>query len=225
MEARGPEPVERRADVDLAAIVLASTGERRKHERRMDAPEFVPVDHGRHPERGFDLRSAAVLALVVAILAAIVGWATTIGDTKSTPPLTPKVTTKPSPAAKVAPDAATAGTAKPAPVAGIDLAVGRVIPSRDSSGNGMVIVGIANAGDQAFTARGGGTVLVIVDGAIAASEPLTAIAAGVSARVAVPLTWCPAGTVSMTAVVDPSAVVREADERNNATSRSATFGC
>lgn len=235
MDERASGPAASRNDVDLAAIVLGHTADDRQHERRIDAPEFVPVDHGRHPERGYDLRSAAVLALVVAILAAIIGWTTTIGDSPSIAPASRPAASASSdspddatmPVADQGAEAAVPSTspAASAPAAGIDLTVGRVIPARDSSGAGLVTVGIGNAGDTALAAREGGTVLVIIDGDVVASEPLPAIGAGASTRVSVPLTWCPSGTVALTAVVDPDAVVREADERNNATSRSATFGC
>jgi hypothetical protein len=226
MDERASESAGSRNDVDLAAIVLGAASVREQAERRIDAPEYVPIDHGRHPERGYDLRSAAVLALVVAVLAAIVGWATTIGDAPSIE--TPKPTAaKTDEAAVVSEPAADtdAEAAAATPVPGIDLTVGRIIPARGASGSGLVTVGIGNGGDTAFAARGGGTVLVILDGEVVATEPLPAIEAGSSTRVSVPLTWCPSGTVAMTAVVDPGAVVREANERNNATSRSATFGC
>ena len=206
---------------------------RSERERRIDAPEFVPIDHDRHPLRGFDARSALVLALVVAALAGIVGWATTIGDSGAEAP-TPAAGADDADAdagTTVAEDAAAEGAAgtatddSPALVAGTDLAIGRVIPARGASGAGLVAVGVGNRGDVAWNGRGDATVLVVVDGEVAASEQLPAIDAGASTRVTVPLDSCPSGTVSITAVIDPGAVVREADERNNATSRAATFGC
>ena len=73
---------------DLAAIVLAAP----PRGRNALAPERVPVtshDGGRDTaQRGYDARSVLVLALVVAVLAAVIGWTTSIGeDSVSAPDL------------------------------------------------------------------------------------------------------------------------------------------
>lgn len=217
---------------DLASIVLGSADPDRRH----DAPEQVPLDHGwREQQPGFDARSAAVLALVVAVLAGLVGWATTIGmqpDPAARPGASGDATTV---ADVEEPRAAASGTgstasdaesgAAPTAAIGIDLAIGRIVPAKSASGTGIVAVGVGNRGDRAYAGRPASELLVIVDGNVVASEPIPAVEAGESTRVSVSLDWCPAGTVPVTAVLDSSAAVREADERNNATSRSATFGC
>jgi hypothetical protein len=208
--------------VDLASIVLGAPP------RRMDAPERVPVDaRDRDVQPGFDARSAAVLALVVAVLAALVGWATTIGD----PPSVAGDATRSGRSASAAGDttAGSQGAAEPAAVAPVpelvDLAVGRIVPSVDASGVASVTVGVGNAGDLAYSIDDGATLLVLVDGEVAASDAVPDLAAGASARVTLPLASCPGASAAVTAVLDPGAGVRESDERNNATSRIAPFDC
>ncbi|MCB0880338.1 MAG: hypothetical protein KDC46_15305 [Thermoleophilia bacterium] len=216
---------------DLASIVLGHAyggdddggGVRRWH-----APEHVPLDTDRGASIALDARSALVLALVVAVIVGGVAWATTTwrsaGDTAA--PAAATTTTGDSSAATVADTTTTApADATPALAPGTDLAIGRIVPARGASGAGIVAVGISNRGSVASTARQGATVLVLVDGEVAASDAVPAIEPGESTRVTVALDTCPTGTVSITAVVDPGAVVKESDERNNATSRQASFGC
>src|SRR5205809_118700 len=83
-------------DLDLAAIVLADPGR-----RRTLAPESLPLDTS---VRGFDARSVLVLALVIAVMAGVIGWAT-MGGSAPTRPAPSKTTSR----------AATTDTAKAAP--------------------------------------------------------------------------------------------------------------
>lgn len=220
-----------REDSDLATIVLGRT---QAGERRFDAPERVPAWLDSTSERGYDVRSVAVLALVVAVLAAVVGWSTSIGGT----PPTSAVDSVSSPA-PASPDtalgealggAATAverstQAAKSLPVAtGPNLAAGRLMATRSGAGTGLVTVAVRNNGD-APTAASGTDVLVLADGDVMGAGRLGAVAPGASASVEVPLGWCPSGTVALVAVVDPGALVREASEFDNSVSRSASFGC
>lgn len=211
---------------DLASIVLGLD----EPARRLDAPERVPLDDGWHGHQpGFDARSAAVLALVVAVLAALIGWATTVGDqpAATSQDVEAAATSVPEAESGSATVADAVGPSSDAPVAveAIDLAIGRIVPAVAAGGGAIVAVGIGNAGELAYPARAGATVLLVVDGEVAASEAIPAIEPGESTRVTIALESCPTGTVPVTAVLDPSAGVREADERNNATSRAATFGC
>lgn len=219
-----------REDADLATIVLGRT---QAGERRVDAPERVPAWLETGSERGYDARSVAVLALVVAVLAAVVGWSTSIGDTPPSP-AGADAASVPAPtdaalgdaigAAATAVERSTA-VASPAPVAtGANLAAGRLLAARSGSGTGLVTVAVRNDGD-APTAASGTDVLVLADGTVMGAGRLGALAPGASARVEVPLDWCPAGTVALVAVVDPGAVVRESSEFDNSVSRSASFGC
>ncbi len=220
-----------REDTDLATIVLGRT---QAGERRIDAPERVPAWLETGTERGYDARSVAVLALVVAVLAAVVGWSTSIGDTP--PPSSATVGASPAPASSDAALGDAIGTAataversataaKPAPVAtGANLAAGRLVATRSGSGAGLVTVAVRNSGD-APTAASGAEVLVLADGDVMGTGRVGAIAPGASARVEVPLDWCPSGTVALVAVIDPGAVVREASEFDNSVSRSTSFGC
>lgn len=225
-----------REDSDLATIVLGRT---QAGDRRFDAPERVPAWFDGAPERGYDARSVFVLALVVAILAAVIGWSTTIGDAPPTNAGNAGSTTAPASAAAATPDAAlgdalgaaataverSATSARPAPAAaGANLAAGRIVATRSGSGAGLVTVSVRNSGDAATT-RAGTEVLVLADGDVMGAGRLDALAPGASARVEIPLDWCPSGTVALVAVVDPGAVVREASEFDNSVSRSASFGC
>jgi hypothetical protein len=220
-----------REDSDLATIVLGRT---QAGDRRIDAPERVPAWADGSPERGYDARSVVVLALVVAVLAAVVGWSTTIGDSPAA-----QVDGAAAPTPTETPDAAlgdalgqaataverSAGSVKPVPAArGANLAAGRLVATRSGSGAGLVTVAVRNSGDAA-TSGAGADVLVLADGDVMGTAQLGALAAGATARVEVPLEWCPSGTVALVAVVDPGSAVREASEFDNSVSRSASFGC
>ncbi len=224
-----------REDSDLASIVLGAT--KSVDDRRLDAPERVPAWLDDAPARGYDARSVAVLALVVGVLAAIIGWSTTIGDS---PVPTARDASRSTPAAS--PDdalgdafgaagsvversarSATTAKAASAAVTGANLAAGRIVATRSGSGAGLVALSVRNTGDAATAA--GTDVLVLADGDVMGTAQLGVVAPGASARVEVPLDWCPSGTVALVAVIDPGSVVREASEFDNSVSRSASFGC
>ena len=220
-----------REDSDLVSIVLGTTTA--GDDRRLDAPERVPAWFDDRPARGYDARSVVVLAIVVAVLAATVGWATTFGDTTVPKVDSPKAAPAVSPddalgdafgaAASVVERSATSAKAVPAAI-GANLAAGRLAASRSGSGTGLVTLAVRNTGDVA-TAGAGTEVLVLADGDVMGTGQLAAVAPGASAKVEVSLDWCPAGTVSLVAIVDPGSVVREANEQDNSISRSASFGC
>lgn len=209
---------------DLAAIVLGD-GARLRAEA---APEQVPVAHGSaaaEVDGRYDVRSVLVLALVVAALAAVVGWTTSLGHDERIAPIA--TSTKPS----AAPDAVTrrpavtpAARAVVAP-RGVDLVPGRIVASRSGSGGGIVRVAVANRGREAYEGTVGAQVLLLVDGQVAGTESLGRLDAGESTTVEFALDSCPSGTPALVAVVDPAARVREADERANSVSRTASFGC
>ena len=210
---------------DLAAIVL---GTDRARERHLGAPERVPAWHEPTPTSGFDARSVAVLGLVVAVFAGIIGWVTTIDDAPPAP-TTPKVATRasdaaPGPAAGDVKPAAAAVSGDTALAPGIDLVPGRLTMSRSGSGSGLVELSVRNAGATDLAA-GSATALLVVDGDVVGTEPLGALASGASTRLEVSMGWCPSGALPVVAVLDPGSVVRESNERNNSISRRAAFGC
>lgn len=205
---------------DLAAIVLGSAPH---GERRVDGPERVPVELRDGLPRGFDARSVAVLAVVVAALAAILGWAFNTGEqpvaSRDLPAATAE-TAAPDTGAK--PDVST--VVQPV-VDGIDLVPGRITTARSASGGGLVSVVVRNGGTQDVLDATGATVLLVVDGESAGSQPLVRLDAGTGSRAEFVLDSCPTGTVPVVAVVDPSNAVAELDERDNSIGRTATFGC
>ncbi len=214
---------DRSSACDLASIVLAHG----RRDRPQGAPEQVPVDVADRSERdGFDARSVIVLALVVAVLASVVGWVATGRTPEPTAPAAKPASADVGAEAKsgqrVVSDATTPAT--PA-IRGVDLALGRVASTSTGTGIATLSIGIANRGSRDFAAVDGASVLVIVDGAIGATQQLPAIEAGASTKLDVRLNWCPAGAVPVTVVLDPGAVVREADERNGSISRAVDFGC
>jgi hypothetical protein len=222
-----------RPATDLASIVLGAGASARPADegRRAVAPEAVPLEP--RPgigAGGFDARSVIVLALVVAVLAAVVGWvATGRDDDPSALPSSTGGEKVEAPAADEGAStvASTVGdeAASQAVAKGVDLAIGRVATGTSGSSGASVVVGVANHGGVDLPATDGATLLVLVDGAIAATAPLPALAAEGATRVDVPLNWCPAGAVPVTVVLDPGAVVRELDERNGAVTRTSTFTC
>lgn len=211
-------------DSDLATIVLGRTSDGRPWH---DAPERVPVWTATAPSRGYDPRSVVILAIVVAALAAVVGWAMTVDD--------PALASRPGSLGAsmgvlgasldraVAPAVAAKAPAAPAAM-GANLAAGRLVGSRAGSGSGLVTLAVRNAGDAA-TAAAGTDVLVLADGAVMGSARLGPLAPGASASVDVPLDWCPAGSVAIVAIIDPRSAVHEANEHDNSTSRSIDLGC
>ena len=216
-----------RDEADLAAIVLGT--ERWSRERPVGAPERVPAWMDHSPVRGYDARSVAVLGLVVAVLAGLVGWLTTFDEgSRVTPPAPARSeassTGATGPAATVAdPAPQPAGPATSLPE-GVDLAAGRLTLGASGAGFGLVTLSVRNAGADDL-ASSGASVLLLVDGAVVGAEQLGPLASGAAARVVVPLGWCPAGEMPVVAVIDPGSLVREANVRNNALSQRASFGC
>jgi hypothetical protein len=209
--------------VDLAAIVLASTP---RHERRIDGPERVPVELRDGLPRGFDARSVAVLAVVVAALAAIVGWAFNSSEQSVASRDLPAASTAEGADAAAPASSPSAVEAAAVPVAeGIDLVPGRITTTRSASGGGLVSVVVRNGGTQDVLDASGATVLLVVDGELAGSQPLVRLDAGTGSRAEFVLDSCPSGDVPVVAVVDPSNVVAELDERDNSIGRTASFGC
>ena len=230
MEAR-PKPGPAGHEPDLASIVLGSV---RPHGRTTGLPEAVPTWLERHDSSRFDARSVAILALVVAVLAGIVGWATGLDATE---PITqsPRAagtsrseSDRPSTTQRDAAGAPAAGSdaeaaAAPVLVDGIDLSPGRIVAGRAATGGGLVTVSVRNGGSRPAVA--GAQVLVLMDGDVIGTERLGALEPGASARIELPVGWCPAGAVSLVAVVDAGSALREANERDNSLTRSTAFGC
>jgi hypothetical protein len=205
---------------DLAAIVLGSAS---GHDRRIEAPERVPVELRDGLPRGFDARSVAVLAIVVAALAAVLGWAFNTGEQPVASPDLPAAT---SVDAAAGADTKTAAAAATTPIIeGVDLVPGRITTERSASGGGLVSVVVRNGGTQDVLDAADATVLLVVDGESAGSQPLVRLDAGAGSRAQFILDSCPSGTVPVIAVVDPSNVVAELDERDNSIGRTASFGC
>lgn len=214
-----PRSHARGADPDLAAIVLAE-----RPAPRAAAVEPEPARAGTHPP-GFDARSVLVLALVVATMAGVIGWAT---SAVSEPPLAASAGGSSAPEGP----ARVAGPPMPAPVAspnrvapaGIDLAPGRLVAMRSGSGGGIVRVAVANQGRTSLGAEGT-QVLFLLDGSLVGERTVGAIDALGGSTTELTLESCPAGRHQLAVVVDPRGLVVEADERDNATTQSVSFGC
>jgi hypothetical protein len=206
----------RMKDVDLAAIVLADPGRRRSL-----APESTPLDTD---VRGFDARSVLVLALVVAVMAGVIGWATMRGP--AAPPATKaSATPTPTPEAQERPASETKVEQPAAPIAprGVDLAPARIVTT-SSGGSGIVRVDIANQGRTALGASGV-AVLVLLDGQSIGEDTVGAIDATGSTTTEFNLGYCPSGSHAVAVVIDPRGQVREADERDNARTQTVAFRC
>lgn len=229
----------RRSDApDLATIVLADRRARRRAARSGNAAwqpetELADLVTARH---GFDARSALVLALVVATLAGVIGWSTTIGREQASSP--PRATdaaatdAQEQDAADDARDAAARTVEAPArqsPAAaapqGIDLEPGRITALRSGAGGGIVRIGIANRGSDPMAAEHGAQVLVLLDGEPVGERTLGAIDATAAITTELALDSCPSGRRALVVVVDPRGLVQEADERDNARSQLVSFGC
>ena len=210
---------DRRAAPDLASIVLGDAPRRRQRSSHPMEDSLVL------PSPGYDARSALVLAIVVAALAGVIGWSTTIGRQTSAPPAAPTKQGAATPTTpKVAPAVAT--SVKPAVPAGIDLAPGRITAVRSGAGGGIVRIAIANQGAEALGSERGAQVLVLLDGELVGERAIGAIDATGSATTELALESCPTGRHAVAVVVDPRGFVREADERDNAVTQSVAFrGC
>ena len=211
---------------DLASIVLADERNRRKFARRRargvrgggDDGGLASVGVG----GGYDARSALVLAIVVAALAATVGWAMTIGRPEAPAAGGTRTVTKNVAPAKTEAPAKTVAAVAPAVKEGVDLAPGRVTVARSGSGGGIVKVGVANRGTEAGQ---GAQVLVLLDGVVSAEGTIGALDAGASGTTELSLGSCPSGRHSLVVVIDPRGQVTEADERDNSSSSSVSFDC
>jgi len=232
-----------RDQLDLASIVLADARERRTRPAAMRLGSYLE-DRGTGSTSGYDARSVLVLAIVVAALAMVVGWTATSVRSDPTPTGTVTGSLPKATAGAVGSGAtstrdgdgtgttigATAGAgsvdATPLVMPGPNLVLGRITMARSSNGSPVLRVAVANAGNAAITAAAGAELLMLVDGDVVGTSALGAIAAdGGRAIVDVPLTSCFGGPHAVTAVVDTSAVVREVDERDNASSRSLQIVC
>jgi hypothetical protein len=212
-------------DLDLASIVLANPGRRRSL-----APERMPLEPETH---GFDARSALVLALVVATMAGVVGWATMGGVAKPNAPVARSAgaskadvaaTTNAPAADETLPFADAAKPVAPAAPKGVDLAPARVVALKSGNGGGIIRVGIANQGRDALGASGA-AVLVLMDGEQVGEDTIGGIDATSSTTTELALGYCPSGSHSLVVIVDPRGQVREADERDNARTQTVAFGC
>lgn len=209
--------------LDIAAIVLGDPPARRRggHDRRLGGVTS-----------GYEARSVLVLAIVVALLAGVVGWAMHVGRDAAAP----ASVTQPAPAAgarasaqadpaPVVADPRVEDTARPAAAPGVDLGIGRIVASRTATGGGVVRVVVANRGSRPLRAASGAQLLVLLDGQVVAERAVGDMAAGSSLTEEVRLDACPAARHAVVAVIDPRAAVAELDERDNATTRTMTFDC
>jgi hypothetical protein len=214
--APGTDEDPRRAD--LASIVLADERARRRHERRGEGGGGAFLARSGLRD-GYDARSVLVLALVVAALAAVVGWTTTVGMGDTTTPTAQRSTATVASTPKVAAPAV-------APVRqGIELKVGQVTTARSSSGGAVIRVSVANAGTVDGDTRIGTKLVVLLDGAVVGERALGGIAAGSSATTELGLDSCPSGRHTIAVIVDPRSAIRELDETDNARTSIASFGC
>lgn len=207
---------------DLASIVLADRPKR----GAAAAPERAPIEPLR---AGFDARSVLVLAIVVAVMAGVIGWSTTtigqdqpLAAKRGQPAEQSTTRTAAAKATMVADEPAAPAT--PVAAAGIDLAPGRLVAARSGSGGGIVRVAIANQGRTALGADGT-QLLFLLDGTVVGERTLGFIDGVSSATTELAFDSCPSGRHQLAVVVDPRGLVTEADERDNATTQSVSFGC
>jgi hypothetical protein len=212
---------------DLATIVLGDERARRSAERRGRLRGQVASGTGMRD--GYDARSVLVLAVVVAVLATVIGWSTTIAREED-PPAPTKVDVAPR-TETVSKDAAASDVAGPgmgavvAPPKGVQLQVGRIVASKSGNGGGILRVGVANRGAVDGDEALGTQLLVLMDGEVVGERSLSALDAGASASTEVGLDTCPSGRHTVVAIVDPRGAIAEADDRDNAVSSTVSFGC
>lgn len=199
-----------------------------------------PASTRRDAGSGYDARSVLVLALVVAVLAAVVGWTMTLGREDGLPAASSSTTssTRAESAGSAAVDASpavdgstvAAGAQGPAaggePVpAGVDLQPARILASRSATGVGLLRISVANRGSEDGDRAVGTQVLVLLDGVVVGERSLGGVDANGSASTELALDSCPAGGRALVVVVDPRGEVRELDERNNTSSSTVSFDC
>lgn len=210
---------------DLAAIVL---GDRGVHSR--DEGRGAPAWRG-----GYDARSALVLAVVVAAIAAAIGWTMTSARSV-TPRAEPPAASPADPLPAAAPsDAGTpagavaraGGDAAPAFAAppGIGLAPTRIQAVRSDAGGAVLRVRVVNRGNRALPADGDVQVLFMLDGTVVGERTIASIDPSGARTAELPLDGCPPGRHAAVAIVDPRGLVDEVDERDNTSSRMVSFGC
>ncbi|MEO6866560.1 MAG: hypothetical protein ABI200_00905 [Gaiellales bacterium] len=215
---------------DLASIVLAE-----ERPRRSRAGIQRPMK--RAASDGYDARSVLILAIVVALLAAIVGWAMTLTRDEASSLPTPVST----PSAQIGPkldgslaaggEAASGGKADSAAPAvapaprGVQLMPTRITGSRAASGGGILRIAVANRGREVLPSAAGVQVVALVNGTLIGPAPLGAVDASGSASVELYLNSCPTGSAHVVAVVDPSGIQRETSKRDNTRGATVSFGC
>jgi hypothetical protein len=211
---------------DLASLVLADERARRSHERRGRGGGGAFLARSGLSD-GYDARSVLVLALVVASLAAVIGWTMTVGVGDPAPPShASNGAAGAAPAAATNTTAPTASTHATVPARhGIDLRVNQVTTARSDAGGGVIRVSVRNAGTVDGDASLGTQLVVLLDGAVVGERSLGGIAANSSATTEVGLDTCPSGRHSIAVIVDPRSAIREFDEADNARTSVASFGC
>lgn len=210
---------------DLASIVVGDAIARR--ERDAMAPERTPVRVLETGPTGYDARSVLVLAVVVAVLAAIVGWGMTLGREERVPtakqPVAAAASVVAAPASVVDAASTKLDDAALAAPAGIDLAPGAIAFARRADGAAVLRVGVKNVGDA--PAESGAGVLALLDGEVLADGSVAPLEAGAAGVAELRLGSCPTGRHSLVVVIDPQARVRESAEGDNASSRSLIVDC
>lgn len=219
---------------DLASLVVASAGTRadRRPRRGSSSARSTQV-------RGMDAGAVVALALVVAALAGIAWWAIAAindADGVTRAPASAASASAASSATGARPDAAStagapagagtadgAATVEPA-VPGVQLAASQLSATR-TDGVLRVVLSVRNDGAAALGGGRGVQVAFLVDGQLAATQQLGAVTGTGRADVAWTPGTCTPGRHSVAAVVDASAQVREADERDNAASADLRFTC
>lgn len=202
---------------------------------RIERPELAAIVLGTTPrpagraawlgDGGYDVRSVTLLVLVVALLAAAVGWA--VVEDRDAPSTSTSSLREPG-----AVDTPATGSAKAPPAdegadlrPGIDLAPGQVVARRSSNGGALLRVSVRNRGDQAMPTTDGVRVQVLVDGVQLGDQQLGAVEPGGSRTREFAIPDCVPGRHAVVVAVDPAGAVAEFDERDNASSRSIEFAC
>lgn len=177
------------------------------------------------PRPGHDARSVLVLAFVVAVIAAVVGWATTIarGDGDARVPAS---------AAPAASSTSTRAGAAPNTSSGarvvrprFDLGLGSIGAARTTWGTGIVRVAVANRGSAAVAGGRGIVLHLMVGGESAGTAEVDALPEGGSRTVEFELGRCPAGATTVVAVLDAGAGRPDAIAGNDMARRRVDFPC
>jgi hypothetical protein len=200
---------------DLAAIVLADSGGEFGEGRQSFAS-------------GYDARGVIALAVVVGVLAVVIGW--TAFSVRGEQRVAPAANSAPAVREEPAVPAALASEQQAADQAlspGVQLAPVRVRLVEDNAGGGIRIQGaVRNLGQESLIA-GRSEYVVLLDGREIDRGVLTALdGEGGSVKIDEPYYGgCSAGVHSLLLYVDPSARVRESVETDNALTRAVTLRC